>query len=700
VTRRTFAYPTEDRAARKGGLSCVYDFEVRSALRLDRTSTFAYAGHWTTSVISLAWQFVGEAEVHDWVPGSNTLELDRLLHAVLDGAEMHSWSPFDPIIWNRVQRDWPPIPLKQQHDIAARAAMCGLPRKLERCAAALGLTMTKDKEGQNAMRYLTQPRSWLPEGTPVFSADPGKLMLMRRYCKQDVHMEYVMHGLLPAMPDSEREVWLHDQRLNGRGFRIDQTFLRTAGPFWVKALHVGNAEMSRVTQGAITSISQTKALGEWLTAQGVDLRVTNGEGLESDPLDDDDDEQKKSRKGQLAKAAVRRLLERPGLPPAAREALEVRADYGRSSAAKILALTSAVSADGRLHGSLVYHAALTGRQSGALFQPQNLPRDSYKPDEWKAVLRDMRRLSLARFIEKHGSPMAALVRLLRGSIIAADEYELNVGDFSSIELRVLAWYADQRNLLTDLRNGAKIYHAMAARIYEVPVVRIVDGTDQYAFGKMVTLGCGYGLGWSSLIRQARDGYQLVIDEPLAHAAIDAYRTTWPKIPLLWRELEDAAFNALAAPGTEFPVCDGCAALKVSRDRTWLGLRLASGRWIRLREPEIIMDDRNGLFEPRPTLSAMGLNLAHQWVRQTFWGGHLTNYLVQGTARDLLVEAALRCEARGWPVVLQVHDEIVCETPVGTVTVEALAAVMNELPDWALGCPIATKTFNTSRYHKD
>ena len=37
---------------------------------------------------------------------------------------------------------------------------------------------------------------------------------------------------------------------------------------------------------------------------------------------------------------------------------------------------------------------------------------------------------------------------------------------------------------------------------------------------------------------------------------------------------------------------------------------------------------------------------------------------RATARDLLVEAALRCEARGWPVVLQVHDEVVCETPIG------------------------------------
>ncbi len=121
----------------------------------------------------------------------------------------------------------------------------------------------------------------------------------------------------------------------------------------------------------------------------------------------------------------------------------------------------------------------------------------------------------------------------------------------------------------------------------------------------------------------------------------------------------------------------------------------------MREPKIIMDDRGGMFDPpRPTLSVMGMNIAHQWARQTLWGGILCNYLIQGSARDLLVDAALRCEAHGWPVVLQVHDEVVCETPIGAVTAAALTAVMNALPDWAAGCPIATKAFIRNRYGKD
>jgi hypothetical protein len=48
----------------------------------------------------------------------------------------------------------------------------------------------------------------------------------------------------------------------------------------------------------------------------------------------------------------------------------------------------------------------------------------------------------------------------------------------------------------------------------------------------------------------------------------------------------------------------------------------------------------------------------------------------------------------------VHDEIVCELPTGTLTTTAFAAVMNEIPDWADGCPITSKTFLRDRYGKE
>jgi DNA polymerase len=661
--------------------------------------TGIYAAHASTGLLCLAWQFTGEDEIHDWAPGDHDdRELKRLHAAITAGAEMHSWTTFDPIVWHALQPDWPAIPLQQQHDIAARATLCGLPRGLEACAAALGVAMTKDKAGQNALRYLMKPQRWTAAG-PVFADDPARLALVRQYNAQDIRLTVRLDRMLPQLPDEEREIWQHDQRLNARGLRIDPAFLLVAGPFLIQAQREGDAQIRRITGGAVGSVASVKALGAWLQTQGVTLRGTAKDDEDENANDSDDSGEDGSAKGALTKEAVRVLLETPGLPAAAREALEVRADYGRSSVAKIVALAGAVSPDQRLRDLLIYHGTLTGRQTGRLFQPQNLPRDSYLPEDWAGVLANMRRLDPARFRAVRGSPMVALVRMLRGAIVAADGCELAIGDFSRVELVVLAWLAKQADLLDALRAGEKIYDAMAGRIYGVTAADCAAG-EKYNFGKMVTLGCGYGLGWRALIKQAREQYDLQVEEALARTAIGAYRGTWPMIPRLWRELEDATFDALGAPGTEIPACDGRAALKVSRDRQWLGLRLPSGRWIRLHQPKLIEDDRGGQFEPRVTLSAMGQNLARQWTRQTLWGGVLTNYLVQGAARDLLVEAALRCEASGWLVVLQVHDEVVCEVAAGTVSETQLRAVMDQLPDWAAGCPITSKTFIRNRYGKE
>jgi DNA polymerase len=76
-------------------------------------------------------------------------------------------------------------------------------------------------------------------------------------------------------------------------------------------------------------------------------------------------------------------------------------------------------------------------------------------------------------------------------------------------------------------------------------------------------------------------------------------------------------------------------------------------------------------------------------------------VVQATARDLLVEAILRLEALGLPVLFHVHDEVVCEVPDDRADwgQETLERELCRTPEWALGLPIACEVKIAERYGK-
>jgi hypothetical protein len=66
-----------------------------------------------------------------------------------------------------------------------------------------------------------------------------------------------------------------------------------------------------------------------------------------------------------------------------------------------------------------------------------------------------------------------------------------------------------------------------------------------------------------------------------------------------------------------------------------------------------------------------------------YGGLWTENVVSGIARDLLADAMLRIEAADYPIVLHVHDELVCEVPLGFGSTEEFTRLMTRKPVWAL-----------------
>lgn len=199
-----------------------------------------------------------------------------------------------------------------------------------------------------------------------------------------------------------------------------------------------------------------------------------------------------------------------------------------------------------------------------------------------------------------------------------------------------------------------------------------------------------------------------------------WRESHPATVRFWRELEDGAMMAIKNPGESYWAgarvrADGNKAIKITRTKTkkggpgwWLKLEMPSGRilsypGIGISVEKQVQDDdyEEGKTTYKERIRYMGVNqTTRQWGKQYTYSGKLCENLCQAFCRDLLAAALVRVEEAGWPIVLHVHDEIVCEVPnTEEYNAEKLEHLMCILPEWAGGFPLAAEGQELKRYAK-
>src|SRR5262245_26727442 len=338
--------------------------------------------------------------------------------------------------------------------------------------------------------------------------------------------------------------------------------------------------------------------------------------------------------------------------------------------------------------SLRFHAAHTGRWSGRGYQPQNLKRPETK--DLDAAVDAVLSGDIAR-VRELGAPLTIAGDVQRSVICAAPGYKLIAGDFSAIESRILAWLADEKWKLETYRKYDETgdpklepYCVLASQALRRPVTPEQEGDRQ--IGKIYDLAFGFGGGrgaWRKFDNS--DTYSDAEIEGFKRQFRRTHRATFR----FWHALERAAHRTVR---TKRRTALGNLAFEMERGT--LFMTLPSGR--RLAYPEARMVP--GKFEETYNIRHKD-NANGAWTDTDTWYGTLVENAVQAVARDLLVAAMQRLEAAGYPVVLHVHDEIVCEVPEDFGNEEEFLRIMLELPDWAAGLPIAGKVRSGKRYAK-
>lgn len=553
------------------------------------------------------------------------------------------------------------------HCTMVHALSLGLPASLADVGKALNLGEDKQKMavGKRLITYFCKPcKPTQANGQRTRNYphhDPEKWDLFKEYNRQDVVTEQAIYDRLMKfpLPDSEQILYCLDQSINDYGIGVDTELMTNVIGYSEEYEAALRKECEELTGGInVHSIVQLK---QWLSEQ---------EGRQIDSLTKDDVDQ----------------LLKLDLKPSSKRILELRQETGRTSVKKYEAFERSICSDGRIHGAFqFYGAGRTGRWAGRLIQPQNFPRNAF---EDIALARQLVKSKQWDEIEMlYGSMNDVFSTLIRTLIVPPEGMTFAIADYSAIEARVVAWMADEKWRQDVFANGGDIYCMSATQMFGVPVEKHGQNSHLRKKGKVAELACGYGGGVGALRKMG--GEQMGLSEKEMDDIVKKWRRSSPHVVKLWRELGDAAIEAI---DTRLRVkCRHGVSFKYAKGI--LFMQLPSGRSLAYVQPR---------FDGRE-LTYMGMNqTTRKWERTKTWGGKLTENLIQAVARGCLAVSMTKIQKAGYHIVMHVHDEVIVEVPSDDAEghLKRIEDLMGEPIEWAPGLLLTADGFNSPYYRKD
>ena len=291
---------------------------------------------------------------------------------------------------------------------------------------------------------------------------------------------------------------------------------------------------------------------------------------------------------------------------------------------------------------------------------------------------------------------------LRKAVQAPEGMALVACDSSQIEARILAYVANETELVDAFRRGADPYADLAEKIFQIPSEKIHKGAKSgdkklkayRNVGKTGILSAGYGVGWrkyaDTLLRQ---GVRLSSDidqhYEMAHHAHNVYRASNTNIVAFWDTCQTVIKAMYLGYSGEFggpndnifqysvaPIC--------GRDDvpTIIGPNKYTLRYFKLSCEVSEKNNREEYYYTRVK--------GKSELKTKIYGGALAENLCQYLAFALLQWQACRMTEQGIRLIANIHDSFlaICPEDEAEHTKSIMESCMSSVPDWLGDFPVA------------
>lgn len=280
-----------------------------------------------------------------------------------------------------------------------------------------------------------------------------------------------------------------------------------------------------------------------------------------------------------------------------------------------------------------------------------------------------------------------LIKDIKTLVRAPKGYVLLTFDYSQIEARYLAYIAGQTDLVESFRAKRDVYSEAATTVFgkktrepipsdPPPVAKQL--TIRRNFGKMEILGAGYGMGATTFYNRCYEDDRLraAITPQLAESIIKTYRKTYSAIPKFWKTVENL-FKFVVKYPEEKMTKHG---LVVEHDQKYNRIFLTLPSGSRLYYPQVVKCQSSN-------------NLKWLYSRgASFWGGPISENIVQSASRDILVDAMLSVKQAGYNIAADLYDSftVLVKKESAKEAEEELTVIACKPPEWCATVPLAIK----------